>query len=262
MVNPTNLTSSFDPIVLVQLHGDIVIRTSNFGQVAGQESIRFLRQSVTLYSSSRLTQSATPWDIEHRFSFALPTYVQIKGQRTPLPASFTAFLLGTDCGISYVLKIDMVRKGFRRHETWVFPRCTKFDKGHSQAPSIRVPISYLPKSSPSHPSVMELPWPSENTSLIPFHGDDRVRTEMLHEYWPLKNSSPTETQSKSQSIYVRILSLSVRSAFISPLSSIALPAVSSRFYFRRTHTVRVKPRVPALASTPKTFDPEHPDRTD
>jgi len=85
-----------------RLHGDIIIRTSNFGQVAGQESIRFLRQSSTLYSSSCWNESSTPWNREHHFSFALPTDVVIKGQRTPLPASFTSYLPGTYCEISYV----------------------------------------------------------------------------------------------------------------------------------------------------------------
>lgn len=169
-----------------RLNGDIIIRTSNFGQVAGQESIRFLQQSMMLYSSSRWSESLTPWNEDHRFSFALPTHVDIKGQRTLLPASFTAYLPGTYCEISYMLKIDMVRKGFRRHET------------------IRIPVLYLPKSRPSHPSITDVPWPLGNPATSPFHNDARVRTEELSEFWPLKKKTSTQSDpSKSQSIYVR-----------------------------------------------------------
>jgi hypothetical protein len=35
-----------------------------------------------------------PWGGERRFSFELPTYVDIKGQRAQLPASFTSYLPG------------------------------------------------------------------------------------------------------------------------------------------------------------------------
>lgn len=170
-----------------RLQGDIIIRTSNFGQVSGQESVRFLRKSITLYSSNRQKEFSTPWDKEHRFSFELPTHVVINDQITLLPASFTSYLPATYCEISYVLKVDMTRKGFRRHET------------------IRIPISYLPKSRPSHPSIMDLPWPPGNSAVSPFHGDDSVRTEALSEYWPLKNSLAKESnRSKSQSIYLSL----------------------------------------------------------
>jgi hypothetical protein len=82
------------PSCYVQLQGDIIIRTSNFGQVSGQESVRFLRKSITLYSSNRQKEFSTPWDKEHRFSFELPTHVVINDQITLLPASFTSYLPG------------------------------------------------------------------------------------------------------------------------------------------------------------------------
>jgi len=79
----------------------------------------------------------------------------------------------------------MARKGFRRHEV------------------LSIPLSYLPKSRPSQPSVMDIPWPLGNIAGNPFQGDDRVRTETLSEYWPCQKSSPVKSDpSNSHSIYL------------------------------------------------------------
>jgi hypothetical protein len=54
---------------------------------------------------------------------------------------------------------------------------------------------------------MELPWPSGNLARHPFHGDHRIRTETLSEYWPMKDMS---NASKLQSIYVSVTFVTTR----------------------------------------------------
>lgn len=92
-----------------QLQGNITIRTNTLGELTGEEPIRFLQ----------LTQPLHPHE-GYRFSFELPTHINIKGQEAPLPSSFTTTFYFTTCTILYMLKFEMVRKGLRRHESRVF----------------------------------------------------------------------------------------------------------------------------------------------
>ncbi|KAI0316786.1 hypothetical protein OF83DRAFT_1059772 [Amylostereum chailletii] len=69
---------------------------------------------------------------ESPFSFCIPFPPSAPDGKDPLPPSFAAWLPGILCEIEYVLKIDMYRKGMRRHEGRI------------------IPLQYLPKSWPPH----------------------------------------------------------------------------------------------------------------
>ena len=168
----------------IQLRGDISIRTSHYGQISGAESTRFFQQIIRIYSTNRPT--SVPFKDEHRFSFALPSHVDFKGKRIPMPSTFASLLPSTFCEVSFILKVDMVRKGFlRRHET------------------IRIPISYFPKTRPSHPSVMEVPWPLAHPCENPFDSNTTVNCAALQEYDPIAKA--TVAKKYSGSIYVSII---------------------------------------------------------
>jgi len=78
----------------------------------GQIKVPILLSDVTVYSS----QNSSHWEGEHPFSFAFPAETNVNGIISPLPPSFVAYHPGTSNNISYVIKIDMVRKGLRRRE--------------------------------------------------------------------------------------------------------------------------------------------------
>ncbi|KZP32321.1 hypothetical protein FIBSPDRAFT_515443 [Athelia psychrophila] len=150
----------------VKLQAKISIRTSNFGQVSGQEDVRFLKQSITIYSPNRPSGSTTTWNGEHPFSFALPKTAKIKGSNAPLPPTGVICLPSTFCEVTYVLKIDMARKGLRRHER------------------LTVPIYYLPKSRPSEPPAMSILWPRMSASECLYASHERISTVALTEGSP------------------------------------------------------------------------------
>ena len=60
-------------------------------------------------------QSAT---LKGEFGFAIqfPTYID--GQRAPLPPSYTVYQPGISTEIHYSFRVDITRKGLRRHEKY------------------------------------------------------------------------------------------------------------------------------------------------
>ena len=53
------------------------------------------------------------------FSFYFPTY--IANGRDPLPPSQSLSQQGAYCTVNYAVRVDVIRKGLRRHERYVFP---------------------------------------------------------------------------------------------------------------------------------------------
>ena len=130
-------------------------------------------------------------------------------------------LPGTFCEVSFTLKVDMVRKGFlRRHET------------------IRIPISYFPKTRPSHPSVMEIPWPLTHPRENPFDGDATVKCAALEEYDPITKAAITKKY--GESIYVSIIPPNLQNLVTETCLYLARHPCAFMFYIRRGHSFRTQ----------------------
>ena len=73
-----------------------------------------LNSKMTLFSAP--TGSAASVNGEHSFALQFPHYIE-RGTE-PLPPSYTVFQPGVTTEITYQLRVDVVRKGLRRHEKY------------------------------------------------------------------------------------------------------------------------------------------------
>jgi hypothetical protein len=118
-----------------------------------------ISRTITLYASYL---GSSPWHRTQNFSIPFPAEVFSQKGTSKLPPSFASYdhpLL--HCEVSYTLRLDMVRKGMRRHE------------------SRTIPILYLPKSSPSNPPLTHIQMPASRLARIPFCQEERVKTAAL-----------------------------------------------------------------------------------
>lgn len=96
----------------LQLEGRITSTTSHLGQPSGQKMLQILSKVITLYSPA----CSSAWGVPIPFSFEFPLNFMHIGRPTRLPPSFTTYQPGASSEVTYCLKFDMARKGFRRHE--------------------------------------------------------------------------------------------------------------------------------------------------
>ncbi len=99
-----------------QLHGVINTSASQHATVAvpGVSRSMILKKKVVLFAAPP-GQRAT---LKGEFPFALQFPQYIDGQRDPLPPSYTVYQPGISTEISYLFRVDIVRKGLRRHEKY------------------------------------------------------------------------------------------------------------------------------------------------
>ena len=97
-----------------QLEGHLTTTSTDRGLVAGQLKHLLLSKTVSLYSHT--SANNVPWGEKILFSLPIPHEVSQDGAITALPPSFAAYRPGVSSEVNYVVKFDMVRKGFRRHE--------------------------------------------------------------------------------------------------------------------------------------------------
>lgn len=122
--------------VTVTLEGKVAITASRGGSLAAASDEVILSQSAKLFEACNSDStgrdspkpSATLSGDCFNFSLSFPTYV--KNGRDPLPPSQSLSQQGTHCTINYTVRVDVTRKGLRRHER------------------ITIPIMYLPRSTP------------------------------------------------------------------------------------------------------------------
>lgn len=93
--------------------------TAASDQVILSQSSKIFEASNSNSSSSdspqpSLTLSGRCFD----FSFSFPTYIM--NGRDPLAPSQSLSQQGAHCSVDYAVKIDVIRKGLRRHERWAF----------------------------------------------------------------------------------------------------------------------------------------------
>ncbi|EJF65713.1 hypothetical protein BD309DRAFT_879131 [Dichomitus squalens] len=143
----------------VSLQGAINTSASQHATVAvpGVSRVVILKKKQVVFTAPA-KQSAT---LKGEFPFAIqfPTYLD--GQHDPLPPSYTVYQPGISTEIHYSFRVDISRKGMRRHEKLV------------------VPLLYLPKSRPETPPVDELPWAHTDAVL----NSERMSNVTLKPTW-------------------------------------------------------------------------------
>lgn len=118
----------------------------------------------------------TPTEESFPFSIPFPSYVN--GGASSLPPSYASWSPGFLSEVEYCVRVDIHRKGLRRHELYVL-----FALYHSCAVDTRasrriIPIMYLPKTRPSHPIPSRI-------STFGLHPDSILyETASLPPVWP------------------------------------------------------------------------------
>ncbi|KAH9854074.1 hypothetical protein C2E23DRAFT_726968 [Lenzites betulinus] len=154
--------------VSVSLQGVLTTSASQHAGIAvpGVHKIHLVRQKVVLVTAP--AGSTTTVSGEYSFAPHFPHYVE--GGTDPLPPSYTLYQPGVSTEITYHLRVDIVRKGMRRHE------------------KLLVPILYLPKSRPTLPPLEHIPWSVRVDSTQ----DARVSDVVLEPTWPKGCTAATQ----------------------------------------------------------------------
>ncbi|TFK81690.1 hypothetical protein K466DRAFT_591078 [Polyporus arcularius HHB13444] len=143
----------------VSLQGVINTSASQHATVAvpGVSRNVFLKKKIVLFAAPQ-GQSATLTG-EYPFALQFPHYID--GARDSLPPSYTVYQPGISTEIFYTFRVDICRKGLRRHE------------------KLATQVLYLPKSRPSLPPVEDMP-----STRMDSLADPRWRTVELSPTWP------------------------------------------------------------------------------
>ncbi|KAI8998787.1 hypothetical protein BD414DRAFT_552689 [Trametes punicea] len=157
--------------VSVSLRGILTTSASQHASIAvpGVSKVALLNKKSILFSAP--AGSTALMSGEHPFSLQFPHYIDRRMEE--LPPSYTVYQPGVSTEIAYQLRVDVVRKGLRRHE------------------KLTVPILYLPKSRPQQPPLEHIPW----SSRVDGANDERVCSISLSPSWPSRcdaNSQRTE----------------------------------------------------------------------
>ncbi|EMD38565.1 hypothetical protein CERSUDRAFT_82841 [Gelatoporia subvermispora B] len=116
-----------------------------------------LSRTVILFSSADSPIAR----LAEEFSLDIPFPENADGSDESLPPSFTAYLPGTSCEITYHLQLDIVRRGLRRHET------------------LTIPLLYLPKSRPCSAPLRDIHPPLAPRTA----SDEHVRVVQIPVIW-------------------------------------------------------------------------------
>lgn len=102
------------------------ITVSRGGSLAAASDQVILSQSTAIFEAFNPSSSsgdcpkpsATLSEGSFDFSLSFPTY--ITNGRDPLPPSQSLSQQGVQCTINYAVRVDVIRKGLRRHERYAF----------------------------------------------------------------------------------------------------------------------------------------------
>jgi len=140
----------------VSLLGRIEVTTSSRGMLSEVIDHNVVSSNVVLSCPPRGEISPT----EEWFPFSIPFPSFVKGGTSPLPPSSAAWSPAFSAEIRYCVKVDIFRKGLRRHELRIFP------------------IMYLPKTWPSHPV------PRRYSAFDLHSASSTYKTAALSPVWP------------------------------------------------------------------------------
>jgi len=126
---------------------------------------------------------------EQSFPFSIPFPSYVSGGTSSLPPSYACWSPTFSCEVEYCVRVDVHRKGLRRHEMWVF--FISLTHASLTRPRRRIlPVLYLPKTFPSHPG------PTRQATFFSLSDEAMYKTDTLQPVWPLdvgpkvKSTSP------------------------------------------------------------------------
>ncbi|KAI0646901.1 hypothetical protein C8Q79DRAFT_593917 [Trametes meyenii] len=146
----------------VSLQGTITTSASQHASIAvpGIHKVNVLRKKVPL--SVAEAGGIAPVSGEYSFALQFPHYID--GGTEPLPPSYTVYQPGVSTEVTYQFRVDVVRKGLRRHE------------------KLTIPLLYLPKSRPVMAPLEDLPW----SARVEGANDEQICSIPLTPTWPVR----------------------------------------------------------------------------
>ena len=104
---------------------------------------------TVLHTLNTVWKLPDPLPSQTRFSFSFPLPSHIRSMTTPLPPSYATVMPGLTAECKYTIRVDMYRKGLRRHKTYVSYQSCSVHWILICSFSIKAAILYLPRSTPA-----------------------------------------------------------------------------------------------------------------
>ena len=104
-----------------------MVTASYGGSVAAASDKVILSQTAKLFEAANSNPSGSDGSKPsatlsgESFNFSLPFSTYVLNGRDALPPSQSLSQQGTYCSVDYIVRVDIVRKGLRRHERCVSP---------------------------------------------------------------------------------------------------------------------------------------------
>ncbi len=154
-----------------QLQGRVKVILSDRGLISEQVHRNLLTSAIVLSCPPRDVFTPT----EECLPFVIPFPSHVAGGTSPLPPSCAWWSSTFTTEVEYCVRVDVHRKGLRRHELYVLScHAFVFDPVSRRI----IPVMYLPKTWPSHPiSSRESIFGSLSSSTV-------YKTVSLHPVWP------------------------------------------------------------------------------
>jgi len=150
-----------------------------------------------LYALNTIWTLPNPLPSGTRFPFSFPLPTCMRTTTAPLPPSYATVMPGLAAECRYTIRVDMYRKGLRRHETFVSSHSRSLFLILIRSFSIKAVILYLPRTTPPAPSILRNPSPPNS----PIDEADKIKWKTM-EMSPVSSSankgdvpisSPSET---------------------------------------------------------------------
>jgi hypothetical protein len=180
----------------LQLKGKITTITTYRGAISSNLSQKLLSRTITVYASYLKNSGG---NLEHKFNTSFPASIHTESGTAKLPPSASIHLLNVHCDVAYTIRIDMVRKGLRRHESYGISSLMYYSNSQIQDRKV-IPILYLPKSTPLQYPLSGIPRSLGRMTEPPIYASDHIKTVKLTALWK-RGTSPD----KSKSAHVSIL---------------------------------------------------------
>ncbi|CAG8624672.1 13295_t:CDS:2, partial [Acaulospora colombiana] len=160
-VSGTVLVKDFKAVtkVTITLEGGCYTSVMERGMAVYNSTKTLLLKTQVLWTRPESATCSPEAPSTFPFSFPLPTYIQ--GSDIRLPHSYATIHPGLNGDVTYQVRVDLYRKGLRRHERYVTNSVLSPLTRSADSPSSRLKtmILYLPRSTPTD----WIPQPSDDT---------------------------------------------------------------------------------------------------
>ncbi|KAI0295527.1 hypothetical protein BC826DRAFT_1134661, partial [Russula brevipes] len=202
----------------VSLLGRVKVTASERGWISDLVNLNLVTSTVVLSCPPR--GGFTPTEESFPFSIPFPSYVN--GSTSSLPPSYASWSPGFLSEVEYCVRVDIHRKGLRRHALRI------------------VPIMYLPKTWPSHPIPSRISTfglhPDSilyETASLPLYGPRMSPPRLMPRYRQLRQAFAT--YSSGHSIHLK---LTIKSTEAPPLAQLLISGLKAQLV---KHMVALSP---------------------